>query len=156
MEKNIREILNEDVFEWYPNRYPFKSYINSIMNFVDMNGVIAVAGLFVPKFIEQNGHIFLKENVKNRLEKNKLFPCPLGKDKRTTERYYNLFNLEEFFILTADESSSDIRMVKKLGELLVYFWSRRLKELFPEKQFLFEIKKNLYNEHGFCLTFWQE
>ena len=154
--KKIQEILNEDVFEWYPNRYPFKSYINSVMNFVDMNGVIAVAGLFAPEFVEQKGHVFLKENIKTRLEKNKLFPCPLGKDKITTERYYNLFNLEEFFILTADETSSDLRMVKKLGGLLMYFWGRRLKELFPEKRFKFEMEEDLYNEHGFCITFWQE
>ncbi len=154
--KKIKDILNGNVFEWYPNRYPFKSYINSVMNFVDMNGVIAVAGLFSPKFVEYKDHVFLNENVEERLKKNIIFPCPFGQDKKTTERSYNLFNLEEFFIETADESSGDLRMVKKLGDLLLYFWSIKLKESFPSKQFKFEIAEDLYDEHGFCLTFWQE
>ena len=155
--KRTEKILSEDIFDWYPNKYPSKSFIDSTMNFVDMNGVIAVAGLFIPEFIEYKDHIFLKENIEPRLEKDKIFPCPYGYvDKAEVERYYNLFNLEEFFILTADETSRDLRMVKKLGGLLEYFWSRRLQELFPERKFNFEIKEDLYDEHGFCLTFWQE
>ncbi len=154
--KKMKEILSGEVFGWYPNRYPFKSYVNSVANFVDINGVIAVAGLFSPEFIEYKDHIFLNENVDELLEKNIIFPCPFGGDKKTTERYYNLFNLEEFFILTADESSGDLRMVKKLGDLLLYFWSIKLKETFPNRRFRLEIAEDLYDEHGFCLTFWQE
>ncbi len=155
--KKIEEILNGEVFDWYPNRYPFRSYINSVMNFVDMNGVISVAGLFSPRLIEYKNHVFLAKNVGNMLEKNTLFPCPCGNgDRKTTERYYNLFNLEEFFIETADETSDDLRMVKKFGNLLLYFWGIKLRESFPKRRFKFEIAEDLYDEHGFCITFWQE
>lgn len=58
MSEKIEKILSKDVFEWYPNNYPSKSFIDSAMNFVDINGIIVVAGLFVPEFIEYKDHVF--------------------------------------------------------------------------------------------------
>ena len=152
----IKEILNEEIFDWYPNKYPSKSFIDSAMNLVDINSIIAVAGLFAPEFVELQGHIFLLDNVKVRIEKDEVFSSPYGKDKATIERYNNLFHLGEFFIVTASEASRDIRMLNKFGKLLIFFWSRRLKEIFPDKSFNFEIEYDLYDEDGLCLTFWQE
>jgi len=153
----IKKILSENIFDWYPSNYPSKSFIDTAMNHVNINDLISVAGLLAPEFIEHEDHVFFKENVKTLLEKKKIFPCPYGyKDKKEIERYYNLFHLGEFFLATQNEASNDTRMLYKFGKLLIYFWRKRLKELFPNKSFSFEIEYDLYDEHGLCLTFWQE
>lgn len=152
----INKILTDEIFEWYPNKYPFKSFINSVANFVDITGVISVAGLFLPEFIEHDKCIFFKENVEKKINEVKHISSPYGDDPKAIERYRNLFNLDEFFLFAADDACDDIRLVKKFGELLEYFWSRRLKELYPDKSFKFELAEDLYDEDGLCLTFWQE
>jgi len=152
----IDKILSGEIFEWYPNKYPFKSFINSVANFIDINGVISVAGLLSPQFVSINNCIFLKENVEKKLKEGKHISSPYGNDLKTIERDHNLFNLDEFFLFAADDACDDIRLVKKFGELLEYFWSRRLKELYPDKSFKFELAEDLYDEDGLCLTFWQE
>lgn len=152
----IDNILSDEIFEWYPNKYPFKSFINSVANFIDINGVISVAGLLSPQFVSYKNCIFLKENVEKKINEGSEITSPYGHDFKTIERDNNLFNLDEFFLLAADDSCDDIRLVKKFGELLEYFWSRRLKELYSDKKFQFEIAEDLYDEDGLCLTFWQE
>ncbi len=152
----IKKILSKDIFNWYPNNYPTKSFIESAMNCVDINGIMSVAGLLAPEFIEIEDHVFLYENVANSIEDSRALKCSYGSDRKTVEQYNNLFHLGEFFIVTQNEASSDDRMLNKFGELLIYFWSRRLKELFPAREFSFKIDYDLYDEKGLCLTFWQE
>lgn len=63
----------------------------------------------------------MKENIESRLEQDKIFPCPYGyKDKKEVERYYNLFHLGEFFLMTQNKASNDTRMLNKFGNLLIF------------------------------------
>ena len=47
-------------------------------------------------------------------------------------------------------------LLRAFGETLRFFWSLRLKELFPEKDFIFEIGDNIAGEEGLAITFYQK
>jgi hypothetical protein len=47
--------------------------------------------------------------------------------------------------------------LRRAGQRAIeHFWSRALKERFPDRTYRFETVVDLYDEHGPCLTFWQD
>lgn len=79
-----------------------------------------------------------------------------GNDPRTVERYYNLVNLEEFFLAAADEAVERDDLIEAFGRVLEHFWGLALRTRFPDRVYGFEIARDLYAEEGLCLTFWRE
>jgi hypothetical protein len=151
MEEIAKSSIALELIDRFQSGYPNKSYFNYVANNVTIEKVIAVAGLLAPDIIEVDGKIFIKENypmLKGRLN------CRFGNDKKTLERYVNLFCLSDFFMIAADEMSSQEFWLGELSIVIKLFWSRHLKEHFPTKVFDFEIHKDgLFDESGLCITF---
>jgi hypothetical protein len=154
--------ISLNIIDEFETGFPFKSFFAYVSSNLTIEGFFAVAGMLCPDFIELEGHILLAENI-NALEDN--LSSPFGNDKKTIERYINLFSTQEFTfrpVIMPQGSNSESFVVEipneqyqlKLVQILNFFWQRRLKELFPNKEFDFEItKEGLFDEDGICLTF---
>ena len=154
MEKELKSNIDIDLMDKFPSQYPNKSYFNYVSNQVSLEGFIAVSGMLLPDIIELDGHVFLKENYPS-LGGN--LSSRFGNDRKTLERYVNLLCLSDFYLLAADEASDDEYWLLKQGEIIRYFWKQRLNELYPEKEFEFELTRDgLFDEDGVCVTFSQK
>jgi hypothetical protein len=154
MERDTKVILNENLFERFPSKYPIKSFFNYVSNKVGLEGVLAVAGMLTPELIVEKDCVFLKENY-HIIANNNLFE-KYATDDRTLERYVNLFCISDFYMLASDEASNDQDLLFQFAKVLKYFWSIYLKDTFPERVFEIEIAEDgLFDEYGLCLTFSQ-
>ena len=157
--KKPREIIHQGLLDpekitSYFSGYPIPSYANYVANKVGLEGVLAVAGLLSPAFVEYDNAIFLAENCSNLSEIDTLQEKYLS-DPGFIERYINLTCLPEFFLLAANDACDDDHLLEEFGRILIHFWSLRLRQLFPDKTFEFELKEDLFDEEGLCLTFSQ-
>jgi hypothetical protein len=149
-----KSIVDIELMEHFQSQYPKKSFFNYVSNLVGLEGFISVAGVLMPEIIEVEGCIFLSENYPMLKEQLK---TRFGDDKKTLERYTNLLNLSEFYLMAADDLSLDESWQFKHGEIIKAFWEKYLNYLFPQIEFEFELTKNgLFDEHGVCLTFSQK
>ncbi len=138
---------------FYPG-YPYRSYVNYVANFVSIDNFIAVVGLLSPSFIEVNGFIFLKDHY---YAKKILNESRFGNDRKTKERYINLFCLSDLYLLAANELSNDKKWQIIQAELIAKFWKQRLKEVFPTKDFEVEVLSDgQFDENEVCVTFSQK
>jgi hypothetical protein len=146
-------IVSNSLTEKFPSGYPATlSLSNYVANCVGLEGVLACAGLFCPEFIEINGAIYRNENS------NGIFTPFLkyGQDKKTLEMVNNVFCFSDFFLLAANEASEDEILVTEFANVLKHFWEQRLKELYPNRTFQFVLSEDgLYDEDGFCMTFFE-
>ena len=47
-------------------------------------------------------------------------------------------------------------VVRQFGEALVYFWGRRVRELFPEKNIVVELGDSIMGERGTTITMYED
>lgn len=153
--KIYRGILPADLMLAFPSGTAAETYPDWVANHVGLEQVLGLAGLLDPDFMEVNEHVFWDRHVAERLEG--LPPStPFGDDPTTVERYFNTINLAEFFLLAADDAVERDDLVAAFGAVLQHFWSMALRTRFPRRTYRFEITRDLFNEEGLCLTFWQE
>ncbi|GGH58861.1 hypothetical protein HNQ91_000510 [Filimonas zeae] len=154
MNKELKSFVDIEVMDKFPSQHPIKSFFNYVQNLVGLEGALSVAGILAPDLIEEAGCVFLKENYPV-IANNGLYKV-YGDDRKSMERYVNTLCLSDFYLLAADEASSDEELLLKLAEIIVKFWSMYLEKLFPARAFQMEISKDgLFDEYGVCITFSQ-
>ena len=129
-----------------------------------MDALIAAAHLFCPEFIEIEGYVFLKGVLDSNVgheNLNHYTICDLEEefnhDKKKIEMYVNMFTVYgSFFIGDQREFMGNEKVLKQFSDALIYFWSRRLKELFPEKNMRFVTGYDMFDELGYMITFYEE
>ena len=47
-------------------------------------------------------------------------------------------------------------MIQQFGDVIVYFWKNRVKELFSEKEIIVELGNDLMGEFGLCITMYEK
>lgn len=137
--------------------YYSDSFFGFVYSSVSMDMIFAVSAIFCPTFCEIEDHVFLIDYAFrfSRVE-DIVFNSKYGSDKRTVEQYSNIICLSEFPNIVGYEAKVDDDFSPDLARVLEYFWSRRLKESFPDREFVFEIGKDMFDEDGWCLTFSQK
>lgn len=150
----FKSFVDLEVMDKFPSQHPIKSFFNYVQNLVGLEGFISVCGVLAPDIIEEDGALFLKENYPV-VANNNLYNV-YRDDRKSIERYVNTLCLSDFYLLAADEASSDEELLLKFAEIIVMFWSMYFKKIFPTREFEFEISKNgLFDEYGVCITFSQ-
>ena len=139
----------------FPSGTAAATFPDWVANHVGLEQILGAAGVFAPELVELNGCLFWDRHVAEKLEGIEL-STPFGNDLETVERYYNLFNLAEFFLASADEAVHRSELVTAFGRVLAHFWSMALRERFPDRVYRFEISCDPFDEEGLCLTFWQD
>jgi hypothetical protein len=148
-------ILATDIMSKFPSRTAAATFGDWVANHVGLEQVLGLAGFLAPEFIEVKGHLFWDRHVAEDMERAS--PCtPFGNSPETVERYFNMVNLAEFFLLAADDAVHRQELVESFGRVLQHFWSMALQAKFPDRVYRFEVAPNLFDEEGLCLTFWQE
>lgn len=163
MEKILFGYLSTDLIKKYPSGFNVDSFFDYAANKVSIEGFLSVAGVLCPDFIEKDDYIFLRENYE--IYKKYGSNTPYGSDKRTVERFVNLFSLSDFFYETDDNkqtylllpNNDNTILYKEFAKILNIFWLRRLLELFPDRKFIVEISENgILEEDGVCITFYED
>lgn len=154
MEKEIKSFIDIDVIDNFPSEYPKKSFFNYVSNIVGVESVLAVAGMFAPELVNEDGCIFLKENYPIIINNN-LYD-KFGSDTKNLERYVNLFCVSDFYLMAADDASQNDFLLLQFAKVIKCFWGMYLQSQFPDKLFDIELSENgLFDEDGICLTFSQ-
>jgi len=153
--KKHQGILASDIMLKFPSGTAVSAFPEWVANHVGLESVLGLAGFLDPEFFEVNGHVFWDQHVAERLAQVQI-STPFGDDSTTVERYFNTINLAEFFLAAADAAVHCDDLIHAFGLVLQQFWSRALRERFPDHQYRFEIVHDLFQEEGLCLTFWRE
>ena len=130
-----------------------------------MEACISTIGILDPTFSKDKNCVYWYPRTEKDLlyEENK-FPKGYNSAKEV-ERYRNNFNLSEFFRKWEEPSeelpeevleNADNKLLTIFAEQLSRAWRIRLKELFPDREFEFEIGMDILDEAGFCMTFSQK
>ena len=145
------KLLNREIMKLFPSHtyisdHDFKDWV---ANNVTMEQTLGVCGFLFQKFCERD-RLILRDIVltqKFNYSQNKRF-----RDKKNVERYINLENISEFFLLSADASSEHPVLQVKLAEIIGFSWELTATKLFPSRRFESEVVQNLYDESGVCVT----
>ena len=126
----------------------------------NIDGLIASAYLFCPPIIQVKDYIFIKQfwncsdeestNYIDKLEEQYHF------DKKTIEMHVNTWSIGDFFVGNTDELMDNIEILNQFGNAIVYFWQRRVKDLFPDRKIIVRLGNNLMGEFGLCVTMYEE
>ena len=155
MTESNRRPLQPEIMALFPSGTAAPTFAEWVANHAGLEQVLGVAGMLSPSFYEVNGVVVWDKHVAEQLQDAEL-TTPFGGDATTTERYFNVLNLAEFFLMSADEAVERTELVRAFGSVVEHFWQLALVDRFPDRRFLFEIKEDLFNEEGLCLTFWQQ
>ncbi|WP_146816358.1 hypothetical protein [Alkalibacillus haloalkaliphilus] len=126
--------------------------MNHVANPCSIEDFIAVASVLCPEVIEVKGCTFISDLYQNNIER---LEEQFENDRKKIEQFVNTWSLGDFFLEAYTESVENEKLINQFGETLVYFWSRRVKELFPEKNIVVEIDDGLMGESGLAITLYQ-
>jgi hypothetical protein len=127
--------------------------MNHVANTCSIDNFIAVSSILCPEIIEIEGYIFISEFYHNNIQELKK---QFDNDRKKIEQWVNSWSLGDFFVAAYTDSIENERIIKQFGNVLVYFWERRLNELFPDKKIIVEIGENIMGENGLTITIYQE
>ena len=154
------EVLNN-----FTSGHEAVDFFDFVSNFVSLEACISVVGILYPAFSEEKHCVYwYSKTDKGRLLYEGKFPTGYDSPKEV-ERYRNNFNLSEFFRCWEKPSEkytkkaiedADAELLAFFAEQLSQAWLARLKELFPDREFEFEIGMDILDEAGFCMTFSQK
>ena len=77
-------------------------------------------------------------------------------DKTQIEQWVNSLSLGEFFIGKYTKSLDNDKIIDKFAKVLVYYWSRRAKELFPDRNIVVEVGNEIMGELGLTITMYEK
>lgn len=139
-----------------------RTFMNHAANSYGIEEALAMASLFWPTIVEDEGHVFIAEFYHPGLE---ILKEQFHHDKRKIERWVNAWSLPEFFYRYQRYQSQDIPpasaiddelVVQAFGEVLRFFWSLRLKTLFSDREFIIEVGDAIEGEAGLSITLYEE
>ncbi len=173
MNKHSSSVASELMYQFHPDYqiYDFEretvdniDYFTIVGNLVPIEAIISVAGLLSPDIIEHNGGIYRNLTVKSAefLEQYSETPTKMLKEK-----YHNILSVSQFLGCwiqeekhTEERDKKDEELMVELAKIIEYFWNMKLKQDFPDREFIFEISDgyvdNFYDEYGVCLTFYEK
>jgi len=150
----VEGVLKPSLLAKFPSGFPEgNGYENYVSNCVGLEGVLACAALFSPEFFDYEDMVFLSNNVENDA---KNISSRNGSSKKELEEYNNLVCLSEFFLQAEDEACENEFLMLEFGRILIYYWQARLSSQFPNKDFKFILKSDLFDEDGLCITFYEK
>jgi hypothetical protein len=163
MEKIFNGYLDSDLIKHYPSGFHVDNFFDFVSNKVNIEGVLSVAGILCPDFILKDEYVFHKINYETFRKYGR--NTPYGNDRWIVEKFVNLFCLSDFFYESDGyaqtflvlPNSDNNGLYIEFARVLEFYWHRRLSELFPDREFIFEISEDgILEEDGVCITFYQE
>lgn len=151
----IEGVVSPELMSRFPSGTEAQTFADWVANHVGLEQVLGLAGFLMPDFFEVGEYLFWDMHVAEKLNQLTSVWTPFGDDPSTVERYFNVINLGEFFLASADAAVYREDLLLAFGSVLQHYWGLALHIRFPESRFGFEIAHNLFDEEGVCFTFWQ-
>ena len=125
-----------------------------------IDGLIASAYLFCPQFIQVKDYIFIKQfwncGIEESIEHINKLEEQYGNDKKAIEMSINTWSIGDLFIGDSSDLMDNEKVIQQFGDAIVYFWKNRVKELFPQKEIIVELRNDLMGEFGLCITMYEK
>lgn len=144
-------IVNKEIFNEFSSKNGI-SLMNHQANTCSIEEFIAVASVLCPEFIEVNDCIFISELYQDNIEG---LEERFEHDRMKIEQFVNTWSLGDFFAAAYTQSVENEKIIKQFGNILVYFWGRRLVEVFPNKKVVIKIVEDFMGESGLGITLYQ-
>lgn len=169
--KIVNSIIEDSMFDEIPEELQCGTdFLSHFMNSTTMDVFFTCAYLLNPKLMEVKGYVFIADffgsNIYEMtedeiLKKVEAIEKQYNFNRKLVEQYFNSRGFGEFFAgmtntLPVQISMMDnMKVLNEFGDILVYFWSRRVKEVFPEKDIVVEYGNKIMGEIGPTITMYQ-
>ena len=150
-EKVIYEsLVNEQILNEFPNRMG-QSLMNHAFNTCRIEDYLSVVSVLVPRLVEVNGCILIEEFYNGGYDS---LEQQFAGDKQKIEQFVNTWSLGEFFFVHDESIENDV-IFDEFCKVVHHFWSKRVKELFPERNVVVELGWEMFGENGMAITMYQ-
>lgn len=157
--KLIKGIVNNEIFEEFEEQNGI-SLFDHAANSCNVDNFLSVAYVLCPDIVEVKGYIFISDlfdrNEENALETIERLEKQYNYNKIMIEQWVNSRSLGDFFIGVHTNSMDNDKIVDEFAKVLVYNWSRRAKELFPDRNIVVKIGNEIMGELGLTITMYEE
>ena len=153
-----KSVVDNGVIREFDRAYDFEDLFSFATRACCIDGIIAAANFLCPDMICVRGYVFIKaffSNVTDPEDAVKKLEESCNYDKKAVEMSVNTWSIGDFFIGNSDPIMDNEKVLQAFGETVAYFWQRRAKELFPEKNIIAELGNNLMGEYGPCITMYE-
>lgn len=155
----FKSVVNAEVFQEFEEQRGMSLFNHSAnSNFID--DFISAAYVLCPEMVEIKGYVFISDflistdkdviNTINELEQR------FKNNKANVEKFVNSWSFGDFFLAEDCKSMGNEKILKQFGDILVYFWTKRARELFPHKNIIVEYGDSLMGELGLSITMYQQ
>lgn len=152
IEVNHESLVSETILGEFSN--PMGStMMNHAFNNCSIEQYLSVASVLWPKIVEVNTCIFIGEFYNGNYQS---LEQQFAGDKKKIEQHVNTWSLGEFFLLSRDESVDNDVIFDEFCKVVRFFWTLRVRELFPGRRVVIETGEELYGESGIAITMYQE
>jgi hypothetical protein len=153
-----KSIVNEQIFHEFKEPRGITLFNHSAnSNFIE--DFISVAYVLCPNIIEINGYLFIADFFETQEDKaiDKLLKLEsqFNSNKKHIEQWVNSWSFGDFFFGKDCESMNNEKILKQFGDILVYNWMSRAKELFPNRNIIVEYGEGLMGELGLSITLYE-
>ncbi len=123
-----------------------------------IDGMLAAAHFFTPDFTLFGDCVFLTAIMPPAFDEAayREMEQRYHGDHSAMERWVNAWSVGGFFDNTATQYMDDDAVLTAFTDCLQYYWGQRLKQLFPEREFVFETGDEIEGELGYTITFYQK
>ena len=142
-----------NILDYFSDFYDWKSKNNDFSLFdylpikINSEQLLLANLLFFPKFVEEDGCIFIEESRQKKFLQQAKNSC---KDKFSLEKYINCVFLECMFNCETDK---DRKLIQHLAEHIKHSWDLWFKEKYPKLNMVTEIYEDEFD--GWCITCYQ-
>ncbi len=135
---------------------------------VSVEDFLATANILCPDMIQVGEYVFLadlfRERGENAIKKVHRLEAQFQENKEEVEQWVNSWSVYEYFEDVDDGKYinrdsvlyDDEHMINNFCKIIKYFWEKRAKELFPDKNIVVEWGDEIMGELGLTLVMYQK
>lgn len=147
-----KSIVDKSIFNEFKEQNGI-SLMNHVANTCSIDDFIAVSSILCPEIIEIDGCIFISDFYHDNIQDLKK---QFNDDRKKIEQWVNTWSLGDFFVDAHTDSIENEKIIQQFGDVLVHFWTKRIKELFPDRKIIIKLGENIMGESGLAITIFQE
>lgn len=125
-----------------------------------IDGLIAAAYLFCPQIIQVKNYIFIEQfwncNGEDSFGRISRLEEQYHNNKKAIEMSVNTWSIGDFFVGEYGKIMDNDKIIIQFANAIVYFWKRRIKELFPDRKIVVKLDNDLMGEFGLCVTMYED
>lgn len=132
---------------------------------VSVNDALAISYLLTPDFIQVKDYIFVADlfnrygekttTPAEHIQKTEQLEKQFNGDSVKIEQAINSWSIIDFFCTQHGSNPLTDAEIEAFGDILVYYWRLRVKELFPDKDVVVESGLEIMGELGLTITVYQ-